>query len=273
MRVAQWILRKPNVAIFFGCVGVDEYADILAKAAREDGVNVIYQRRESVPTGTCAVAITAHHRSLCANLAAANTFTIDHIEENRKALANAKFFYATGFFLTASAESVQAVAKHALATGSPFLMNLSAPFLAQFYKQQLLEALAYADIVFGNELEAAGFAKEENFDTEDMHEIALKICQLPKQDESRERVTIITQGCDPVIIAQGGKIIEVPVTKLSEDEIVDTNGAGDGFVGGFLAQYIQGKSLESSVKCGIWAAQEVIKRSGCSFDSNAKYEE
>lgn len=273
MRVAQWILRKPSVAIFFGCVGTDEYADILEKAARADGVNVIYQRNETVPTGTCAVAITDHHRSLCANLAAANTFTIDHIEANRKALSAAKFFYVTGFFLTASSESVQAVAKHALATDSPFLMNLSAPFLAQFFKPQLLEALAYADIVFGNELEAAGFAKEENYGTDDLREIALKICQLPKQNENRERVTIITQGRDPVLIAHGGQITEVPVAALADDAIVDTNGAGDAFVGGFLAQYIQGKSLESSVKCGIWAAQQIIRRSGCSFDGEPDFEE
>lgn len=261
------------MATYFGCVGTDAFADILEKVARADGVNVNYQRNESVPTGTCAVAITYHHRSLCANLAAASTFTIDHIEQNRKSLSNAKFFYVTGFFLTSSSESTQAVAKHALATNSPFLMNLSAPFLAQFYKKQLLEALAYADIVFGNELEAVGFAKEENFGTEDLREIALKICQLPKQNESRQRVTIITQGCDPVLIAHNGKITEIEVAKLADEAIVDTNGAGDAFVGGFLAQYIQDKSLEASVKCGIWAAQQIIQRSGCSFEGEPDYEE
>lgn len=153
LRVAQWILRKPKVAVFFGCVGVDEFANKLAEAARADGVNVQYQQNESVPTGTCAVAITNHHRSLCANLAAANTFTIDHIEqpENRKILNSAEYFYATGFFLTASAVTVQAVAKHALSKNAPFLMNLSAPFLAEFYKKELMDALPFADVVFGNE--------------------------------------------------------------------------------------------------------------------------
>lgn len=65
LRVVQWILRKPKVATFFGCVGNDEYACKLEEKARADGVNVIYQRNESLPTGTCAVAITGHHRSLC----------------------------------------------------------------------------------------------------------------------------------------------------------------------------------------------------------------
>lgn len=275
LRVATWILRKPNVAAFFGCVGVDDFAQKLEEKARVDGVNVIYQYNEKLPTGTCAVAITGHHRSLCANLAAANTFTVDHVNlsENRKVMNNAKFFYVTGFFLTASAVTVQEVAKHALSVDAPFLMNLSAPFLAQFYKKDLLEALPYADIVFGNELEALAFAKEENFETENLHEIALKMCQLPKQNESRSRVVIITQGKNPVLLTQNGKITEIPVHALSDDEIQDTNGAGDAFVGGFIAQYIQGKPLETCVRCGIWAASEIIKRSGCSFDGEANFVE
>lgn len=153
LRVAQWILRTPKVCVFFGCVGVDDYAEKLAEKARNDGVNVIYQQNESLPTGTCAVAITNHHRSLCANLAAANSFTVDHINqpENNRVVNNAKYFYVTGFFLTASAETVQAIAKHALAVNAQFLFNLSAPFLSQFYKKELSEALPFADIVFGNE--------------------------------------------------------------------------------------------------------------------------
>lgn len=111
LRVAQWILRKPKVATFFGCVGNDDYAQKLEEKAFSDGVNVVYQRNELLQTGTCAVALTGHHRSLCANLAAANAFTIDHINEpnNRQILNNAKYFYATGFFLTASACTVQGI--------------------------------------------------------------------------------------------------------------------------------------------------------------------
>lgn len=275
LRVATWILRKPKIATFFGCVGVDDFAQKLEEKARADGVNVIYQYNDTLPTGTCAVAITGHHRSLCANLAAANTFTVGHVNlpENHKILDNAKYFYVTGFFLTASAATVQEVAKHALAIDAPFLMNLSAPFLAQFYKKDLMAALPYADIVFGNELEALAFAKEEIFETENLHEIALKICDLPKQNTNRHRVSIITQGKDPVILAENGKIVEIPVEALESHEIRDTNGAGDAFVGGFLAQFIQEKPLETCVRCGIWAAGEIIKRSGCSFDGEPNFVE
>lgn len=95
LRVAQWLLEKPKVTTFFGCVGDDEYSKILEKKARENGVNVKYQYHESEPTGTCAVLITGHDRSLCANLAAANHFTIDHIKkaENKKLIDMAQYYY------------------------------------------------------------------------------------------------------------------------------------------------------------------------------------
>lgn len=97
LRVAQWILEKPNVTTYFGCVGRDKYSKILEDKARDDGVNVQYQYVDSKPTGTCAVLITNNHRSLCANLAAAESFTIDHIRkpENKKFIESALYYYVS----------------------------------------------------------------------------------------------------------------------------------------------------------------------------------
>lgn len=91
-------------------------------------------------------------------------------------------------------------------------------------------------------------------------------------NSNRKRIVIITQGKDPVILVQNGQIHETPVIKVSSDEIVDTNGAGDAFVGGFLAQFIQEKPIETCIRCGLWAASEIIKRTGCSFDGEPNFE-
>lgn len=275
LRVAQWLLRKPRVTVFFGSVGTDEFAAKLEEKARSDGVNIRNQQHEAEPTGTCAVLLTNHHRSLCANLAAATKFTIDHIRtpENKKLLDAASFVYITGFFLTSSAETTLEAAKQCHARDVPFLMNLSAPFVSQVHKKELLEVLPYVDFIFGNELETVAFAKEQSWETDDMHKIALQLCEWPKQNDKRSRVAIVTQGKHPVLIAQDGKVVEVPVRPLEDDEIVDTNGAGDAFVGGFLAQLIQGKPYEVCVKCGIWTAQQVIRRHGCTFEGEPTFSE
>ena len=41
-----------------------------------------------------------------------------------------------------------------------------------------------------------------------------------------------------------------PVNPLKDDEIVDTNGAGDAFAGGLLGALVAGKPLEDAVLVG-----------------------
>lgn len=277
LRVAQWILNEPNVTVFMGCVGSDRYSQILEDKARAQGVNVQYQYTNKEPTGTCAVLITKKgtQRSLCANLAAANCFTTEHIHkaENKQLIQNAKFYYVSGFFLTVSPPSILEVAKHALQKDALFMMNLSAPFLSQFFSQPLMEAMPYVDILFGNETEAETFAKEQKFGTTDLMEIALKITQLPKVNKTRPRIAIITHGQNPVLLAKDGIVNEFPATQLPPEKVIDTNGAGDAFVGGFLAQLVLGKPLETCIRCGIWAATEIIQRFGCTYEGKAGFKE
>lgn len=266
LRVAQWLLKKPNVCVFFGCVGEDKNAEILETRAREDGVNVRYQKRGDQTTGRCAVLITGKHRSLIADLAAANHFQQDHLlkEENFKYLENAEYFYISGFFLTVSPSSILTVAKKAMERNKLFMMNLSAPFISQFFKDPLMEVMPYIDILFGNEAEALAFSKEQNFETENLKEIGFKLLNLPKANEKRKRVVILTQGHHPVMLFENDSVREFPVRELKECEITDTNGAGDAFVGGFLSQLVQNKSYDDCIHYGICAARAIIQRSGCS---------
>lgn len=53
--------------------------------------------------------------------------------------------------MTVSPSSTQEIAKYALSHNRLFVMNLSAPFISQFYKDPLMEAIPYVDILIGNE--------------------------------------------------------------------------------------------------------------------------
>lgn len=61
------------------------------------------------------------------------------------------FFFQQSFPLTVSPSSVLRIAKHAQESGKVFTMNLSAPFLCQFFKEPMLKTLPFVDILFGNE--------------------------------------------------------------------------------------------------------------------------
>ncbi|CAD6195082.1 unnamed protein product [Caenorhabditis auriculariae] len=272
LRVCQWILNNPKRSVFFGAVGSDKFGEMLRSKAQEAGVNAQYQVNETVKTGTCAALINGTHRSLCAHLAAANTFTVDHLNkaENVRLVDDAKFYYITGFFITVCPPAIMQIANHSNDHNKTFMLNLSAPFISQFFFEPLSQILPYVDVLFGNEDEAAAFAKAAGFDTTDVKEIALKAAALPKKS-NRKRLIVFTQGPDPVIVVDGDSVTEFPVKRLAAEEIIDTNGAGDAFVGGFLAQFIQGKSLAEAVECGCYAACEIIKKQGCTVPESCKY--
>jgi len=269
IRVAQWLLGVPKATSYFGCIGQDDFGKTLTEKARGEGVNTAYQVNVEKETGTCAVVVTdsGKNRSLVANLAAANLFTEDHVDkvENWALVDKASFVYIAGFFLTVSPPSIMKIARHIAKTNKVLIMNLSAPFLCQFFKEPMLAALPFVDVLFGNETEAATFAKENDLETEDIKEIAKKIAAWPKENKARTRLVVFTQGDKPVIVCNDGKISEYSVPQLTSEEMVDTNGAGDAFVGGFLAQYVLGSPLPACVETAKNVAQLIIGRSGCTF--------
>ena len=278
MRVAQWVLGKENnlfSTTYFGCIGDDEFGKKLNGKARDAGVYADYLVDSKVSTGTCACLITGKSRSLVANLGAANHYKKEHLLEpkNWSRVEMANFYYISGFFLTVSPESMLAVAEHAANNKKIFMTNLSAPFLSQFFKEPQMKVMPYVDILFGNENEADTFSENQGFGTKDRKEIALKIAALPKVTDN-PRVVIITQGKDPVILATGGNVTEYPAPHIPPEEIVDTNGAGDAFVGGFLSKLVQDKpqdKLELLKECidrGNKVAGVIIRRSGCTFPDN-----
>lgn len=59
---------------------------------------------------------------------------------------------------------------------------------------------------------------------------------------------------------------------IDQENIMDLNGAGDAFVGGFLAQVALGNNIEKSVEAGLWLSGDIIKRSGTCFPKPCTYE-
>ena len=269
MRGAQWLLPAKST-VYIGCVGRDSEGQQLADAASKDGLRTEYLYDDSTPTGKCAVLITGNNRSMVTDLKAANNYKIEHLEKPEvwALVKNARFFYSTGFFLTVSPPSALKLAKHALEANKKFILNLSAPFIAQFFTKPLDEVLFYADIVFGNESEAEAFANAHDFKTKAIRDIAVQMAALPKAND-KHRIVIITQGAEPTIVVQNGSIKEYPVIPIKKENIVDTNGAGDAFVGGFLSQFAQGFDIDQCIAAGNYVANVVIQRSGPSYPTES----
>ncbi|KAF2749572.1 Ribokinase-like protein [Sporormia fimetaria CBS 119925] len=272
-RGAQYILPEDST-VYIGCIGKDKYGDILKDICAKAGVRTEYRYDETTPTGRCGVIITGHNRSLCTDLAAANLYKLDHLKQPEvwKLVENAKFFYVGGYHLTVCVPAILALAEEAASKNKVFILNLSAPFIPQFFKDQLSQVLPYVDILIGNETEAASYAENNGLETKDVKEVAKALAKLPKKNTQRQRTVVFTQGTDPTIAAvakEGGdvEIKEVPVHAIPTDNINDTNGAGDAFAGGFVAGVVQGKPLETAIDMGQWLAKLSIQELGPSYPS------
>lgn len=134
-----------------------------------------------------------------------------------------------------------------------FALNISAPFIAQFFTAQLQQVMPYCDIIIGNGSEAEAWANAVGLPDKDLKAIANSIAISPKSNPSRPRVVVFTQGADSTILASSAEPDNpkvFAVHPLSDDKIVDTNGAGDAFAGGFLGAFVAGKTLDECVEVG-----------------------
>ncbi|XP_014672338.1 PREDICTED: adenosine kinase-like isoform X2 [Priapulus caudatus] len=120
--------------------------------------------------------------------------------------------------------------------------------------------------------EAEAFSEAQGFGTKDVKEIALKAASLPKHNSKRSRTVVITQGAEPTIIVEGGKLTEYAIIPIEKEKIVDTNGAGDAFVGGYLSQLMLERSTEQCVRAANYVANLIIQRHGCTFTEKCVYE-
>merc|ERR1712110_3345 len=114
------------------------------------------------------------------------------------------------------------------------------------------------------------WAETEGWETTDIGFIATRLSLIPSA-KARKRTVVITQGSDDTIVCIGGHITKYPVIKLPKEKLVDTNGAGDSYVGGFLAALSKGLDMEACCKAGAYAASVIVQQSGCTFPAKPDY--
>ena len=166
---------------------------------------------------------------------------------------------------------MRTVCEFATANDKPLGFNLSALFVVQFFMDAVKATIKHADYVFCNEDEGSAFATAVGLEAADREGAAKIIAQYEKASATRPRICIITQGAAPTIVVTGNPggeptvdLVDVPA--IAHDNIVDTNGAGDSFVGAFFASLAKGEDLLTAVSKGNTLAGEVIQRSGCVFE-------
>ena len=255
-----------------GATGKDNYRDKIINAFNQLGVNHILEIVPNMPTSRCGVGIHQKERCLVPEIKASNQLTEEFINEHQDEIFQHEVLLIEGYFLQEKFELCQHLCSKFKDQRKLVILTLSAITIVQQHNDKVIELAHYADMIVGNMGELEALAEVKNMDYKTTFEKASR-----KLTTKKDRVFVITHGTKGVIVGKydytkGSMdfIFQCFPTLMKLEDIVDLNGAGDAFLGGFLSQYMQGKSLEACCKAGNDAAGLILKSVGCTFPKNAK---
>ncbi|CBZ56216.1 GG10762, related [Neospora caninum Liverpool] len=285
-RVAQQLFKMPGSVAYMGAIGDDDRGTQLKDLCDKEGLATRFMVAPGEPTAVCAVLINQKERTLCTDLGACLAFRLPADWET--VVRDTRFFYATAYTISASPDNALAVARYAATKpGSVFTLNLSALFCIEVYKDALKTLFPLTNILVGNDEEFAHLARVHDVVAEDKKQMstqdrdhAVSVCTgalgllTAGQNAGVTKLAVMTRGESSVIAAESaadGTVVihEVEVPKVPDEKIVDTNGAGDAFIGGFLYAFAQGRSVRDSIVCGNACARNVIMHEGFAVDFSA----
>jgi len=271
IRITNWMLNGSNDygCMLLGCIGNDSYGNNIQEALNKAGVKSLLEIREDYKTSRCAVGIHLKERCLLPEIRASTMLSSEFVEKNLDAVSQADILLIEGYFVIEKYDIIVNLAKHFHLLNKKVAFTLSATFMVENFHDKLVEVCNSSHIVFCNNEEAEIFANCTSGNFEEVSE------KIHKKLQPMDRILIVTCGKHPVVVSKYDYtenkldfVLKSTVYAVDNDEIVDTNGCGDSWVGGFLSQYIQGASIEKCARAGNWAASVIIKNVGCTYPDN-----
>ncbi|OQV18049.1 putative Adenosine kinase [Hypsibius exemplaris] len=238
LRAAQWVLGSGDVCTFIGCIGDDENGRTLLRAGEAAGLQLACQIVDC-PTSTCVVLVTGTQRSMHSLQNASGRFSFHRFLEppTQEIFALAEVVYLSGFFLNVCTTTAEYVAKAATDAGKRFVLDLGAPRVVRGQAATIKKLLPFTDVVFGNDAEFAALGEILDLEGASPEDVGRYVAASPKTPSGTDRTVVITYGKDPVVVVTtGGDVTRFPVPPVAPEDIVDVNGAGDAFLGGFLSR-------------------------------------
>ncbi|MEG0750651.1 MAG: ribokinase [Oscillospiraceae bacterium] len=230
-----------------GALGSDSNSSVIRKTLEDRGVDCSHlQMPEGYPTGSAVIFVDKHGANLIVVHGGAN-----------KAVAKRHIDFAAGDFLAAQLETnidaVQYYFECAKNAGATTVLNPSP------YEQLPAELVQATDIVVANEYEASLLLGcEIAAITELSNEISDGIDMLGI------KTLVITLGEDGAAICTKDSVL--PITPFKANT-VDTQGAGDAFLGVFVASLANGVEIEEAACFANYTASKCVEVKGSTLAS------
>jgi sugar/nucleoside kinase (ribokinase family) len=219
---------------FLGKIGSDAFGDLVLSSlqAKQVDTSMIIQDA-SLATGATIVLNFGNDRAMVTHPGAMEHLSINDISEDK--LKQAKHLHFSSYFLQPKMKpDVGKLFKQAKELG------LTTSFDAQWdpaekWELDLPNVLPYVDVFLPNEAEALHLSGEKT--------LAVALDKLVKLGN----IIVVKLGEKGSVSRQGDSIFEAEA--FLNKNVVDAIGAGDSFNAGFIAKFVQGKSVK---ECQIY---------------------
>lgn len=272
LRVTSWCLGmqkdlKDQFSItMLGAVGNDSYKEKIINSLKLSGVVPLLQNIPNLETSRCGVAIYKKERCLLPQIRASNQLSMDFITQHADEIDKNDCILIEGYFLQERFELCQKLCQDFSNNDKYIILTFSAVFMVQAHREKIQEIANYANMIVANMDELREFTKSRGDDYKDIFEKAAK--SLAQKD----RLFVVTNGSKESLVVKFDYnkgtldyIIQSFPNVMKIEDIVDLNGAGDAFLGGFLSEFMKGSPLEVCSRKGNDVASIILKNVGCTF--------
>jgi 2-dehydro-3-deoxygluconokinase len=239
---------------WIGRVGDDDLGSLVVRELRGQGVNVIAHRDQEAPTGLMVkehrLGKPIHVRYYRKNSAGSRLGPEDLDQD---LLAAAEIVHLTGI-TAALGDTARTALRHAIAAarGGGARISFDVNYRATLWSPEaaapvLRELASAADILFAGPEEAAllipGAVEPTQSDDpwNAATQLAQEVCELGP------RIAVIKLGSLGALALSDGTVYTHPIVPI---DAVDPVGAGDAFVGAFLAELVNKKPIDTCLRSG-----------------------
>jgi adenosine kinase len=267
IRLVNFLIKSTDKVCFFGSIGNDKFGENITESLELEGIVFNKQVIENERTSTCIVLVEQHERMFFSDLAVSNKISLTHFENMKESIIHSKIFYADAYLLGSRFDIFKYVFEEYYNEDVILSLNAASHNIIRDYFMNFVSLFPYIDLIFLNEEELNELKIGFNLDMDNI-EFMLYLQHYEHKSNKKQRIIVNTNGSKDTIIANNEGVFIIPVYKVRPEDIIDTNGAGDSFSGGFLAGMLMGYNIEESAKLGNYIASKVIMLKGFQIPTN-----
>jgi len=233
--VAAWINEGGHPCTLIGRIGNDFYGGFLQEDLQKLGVKQSIEKDTVVETGKIAILIDALNgeRSMYTDRGANKNLSIDQIKRSEGTIRNSDCLYISGYSLFG--ETTYEAGLHAQSIAQryqvPIAFDPSSTYFLEKYNERVMAFLKGVDFFFPNLDEARLLTQEQQPGA------------IMEKLQSLVKYPVLKMGDNGCLIFDDGKLLHIPAEKV---DVMDTTGAGDSFIGTFLATFFRNHELNKA---------------------------